>query len=417
MALIRRYRRLFAIAAVVIPVLIFTPVTMHWVHGGDYTMHFSAAFSLLKHHPVSALINQQLRINATSYPLYHLVFLAYWTTFFSIFQQMVSIGDQTERLIANTVTAGTLANLTFHVIMSLSLYYLLFNTLSKRAAPLKAAVISIALTAGLLLVTAINFTIPLDGKHYFGFISLTPQHNPTVIAVKPFALLLCVYSLSLLQAEDRFQPKLVAAAFILTVLTNLAKPTYAICILPVLMIFTLPVMLRKAWRKFAMLMLGVFLPMLICLGWQYLITYGDLSRGGIIWSPFSLVNMYSSFIAVKFILSILFPAVVYLAFFPLARRSFALNFSWLVFGVSACYFYLFAESGNRFTDGNMGWGAMTALFIVFFYSVVFLIEHWDTIWKSPKQRLTYQLCWVLFLVHVCNGIAWFNYLVHNTKYS
>lgn len=409
---LRRYRWIFAIAVILITIVIFAAVTYHWVQRGDYPSHFAGALTL-QHNP---LIRTAFDFKLPSYPLYHLVFMSFWWLALAIYQPMAPGANFNEMLIASSILSGALANLTFHIVLGLALYFFLFNRFAKFVTPLKAGMLSVVLTGALLVVTAINFVFTLDGSHYFGYIPLTPQHNPTVIAVKPFALLLCAICLYLLQADDKIQPKWIAAAFVATILANIAKPTYAICLLPALAVYTIPIIVRREWRKLVMLLTGIMLPMLITLSVQYFNTFGE-SDGNIIWSPFTSVKMYSTYIPVKILLSILFPAVVYLAFFRQARRHFTLNFSWLVFGISACYLYLFAEAGNRARDGNLGWSAMTCLFIVFYYTVLFLVEHWQGIWKVPRQRLTYLLCWAVFVVHVGNGVVWLNYLMHSTQYN
>lgn len=404
-ALTRRYRRWFTIAAIILPLVLFTALTYRWASRGDYPSHYIFAFTLLTKH-----------ILVAPHLLYHVIFLLYW----SVVNPAVYLPAGTltmEQLQHGAILAGTLATLTFHIVLSVTLFYLLFDVIAKRLAPFKAAILALLLTGGLLLVSAISFTIPLDGMHYYGFIVQTPAHNPTVIAAKPFGLLLCVYAVYLLQTENTFRLRQVIVALLITILSMLAKPSYAICILPGLMLFTLPVMFRKEWRKVAMLLLGIFLPAILCLSWQYFFTYSDSSKAGIILAPFAVVSLHSSFVGLKFLLSLLFPAAAYLIFFPLARRDLALNFSWLVFLVSTLYLYFLAESGSRFSDGNWGWGATTSLFIVFVFTVIFLIKNHDAIWKQPKLRLTYQVCWLFFLLHVINGIQWQYYLMHSNVYN
>src|SRR5207248_602892 len=132
---------------------------------------------------------------------------------------------------------------------------------------------------------------------------------------------------------------------------------------------------------------------------------------GIIFAPLKVYSLYSSWLLPKFILSILFPLTVYLLYFRRATQDFALNLSWLIFLIGSFYAYFLAESGPRFDAGNFGWGAQIALFILFVWSVKFLIRQEIATrgecvgaTKRSKRCVT---CIMAFGLHLVSGFGWY----------
>ena len=261
---------------------------------------------------------------------------------------------------------------------------------------------------------------------YFGYIYANVYHNPTINLIKPFSIILFFLSAFILNSRrpttsDLWLGNRSLSLLILglTIVSLISKPSYMICFLPA----TAVVLLYRAFqvRGFAQKIwlvkpwiFWLFLPSLIILIGQYSITYGVQSshNSGIVFSPFSLVGHYLGFqyllIIRQFILSILFPIVIYFVYFNKAVQCFRLNYAWLVFSISAFYYYFLAESGERFPHGNFAWGAQIGVLILFIESAVLLIR------SQPLARFSfpsiesevwkYYICLSVYLLHVLCGL-------------
>jgi hypothetical protein len=133
----------------------------------------------------------------------------------------------------------------------------------------------------------------------------------------------------------------------------------------------------------------------------------------------------------KFLLSILFPLLVYIFYFKAAIKTLYLNLAWAVFTFGAAYMYLLAEGGERLAHATFTWSAICALFILFIVSTAFLIQIVRCKAVTPlltdnlieprssnhsfrsRVKITILLC-VLGL-HMISGIYW--YYIHITAPS
>lgn len=281
--------------------------------------------------------------------------------------------------------------------------YPLLPALSRRTRGL----IPISLT--LLLILANPITMPTWGNHnlYLGYLVANTYHNPTVLLLKPFALLTFLFILRALDGEQ-VGWKALAVCVILAVLGTTAKPNYALALVPALGLMGLYIYWKKRpinWRLFA----TIFLSLAGMLLYQY-ISYKSSNGGGFELAPLKISDLYSpdGLAFLRFILSIAFPLAVYLLYFPLTRKRLDLNLAWLAFGVAAAYFYLLAET-VRWQDANFIWGTQVTVFILFVVSFGFLLQQYKTVSQS---RLKWYSCLVLFALHVIGGIAF--YIIHMT---
>jgi hypothetical protein len=150
------------------------------------------------------------------------------------------------------------------------------------------------------------------------------------------------------------------------------------------------------------------------LGWQYLATYTPdrLLRveGGIFFAPLAVYAQDSGMLLPKFILSILFPLIVYALYYKDASVDIGLNLAWLNFIFGAFYTYMLAESGLRFQDGNFKWSGQVTLFILFIASVVFFL-HQNAGWLSgrleKKPDDAFMVGVIVFGLHLVSGVLFY----------
>jgi hypothetical protein len=163
-------------------------------------------------------------------------------------------------------------------------------------------------------------------------------------------------------------------AALVSLASAFSKPSYAICLLPSLGILILINIWRKKPIDWKMILLGIGLPSVAILIWQFLFTYVSGEGSGIIFAPFLVMSNYSSYLPIKFVLSIVFPLVVTAVYWKEAIKDIRIQIGWVGFGMGAIFTYLFAESGWRLTDGNFAWSGQITLFILFVCCILFLTE-------------------------------------------
>jgi hypothetical protein len=246
-------------------------------------------------------------------------------------------------------------------------------------------------------------------SYYYGYIMSTVYHNPTVIVLKPLALLLFLQTAAVLRDDDRFSLKNIILLVILALLSTFAKPVYAVCYLPVICALVAYLFFYAHERKKALVLaIGAALPLLLFLGWQYHLTIQSGGEGSthIMWAPFVVELHYSHNLLLKLLLSLAFPLAVYLCFRQSARRLPTLNLAWGMLGVGMFYMYFMAESGEHEFDGNWIWGAQVALFILYALSAGFLVTQ-TVPWKpGSAAKAPVWFCWTLFALHTIAGILW-----------
>lgn len=277
------------------------------------------------------------------------------------------------------------------------------------------AFLALALSLFMLLITPITIITWQNHNLYYGYIGIEVFHSPTIILLKPLALLLFLALANLFISADiektgRGIPVLLLAG--VTIFCILAKPNFVISILPATFLMILIYLWQRrpiAWKP---LIGGFLLPAALVLIWQYLAMFSEehilSTESHILFAPFAVYRVYSDALLFKFILSILYPLAVYIGFFQDAKKSIELNFAWLTFLFGAFYTYFIAESGVTFKHANFAWSGQITLFILFVMSLLFYIRQFS----QKKRVLSLWICGSLFLFHLASGILW--YWVHLT---
>lgn len=368
-------------------ILIFTPAVYAAVHlDTDYLPHILWAIGLSETGHFEKPIPQFL---------YHISLI--------VISSPIPISDTLARFNIGAVILGVICYLSTGLIV---FYWLLISFYQS----IRQWRIPIILTLVLLLVGPINVFTWSSQNLYLGYLVANVYHNPTIVLLKPFALLLFLFALRIIDARKISWQMLVLCAGV-AVLGVFAKPNYAIALLPALIIVVIYAYAKKWIINWALLG-TLILPTLGALGWQFFF-YQTGNTGRFEFAPLAVMSAFSpDGLLLKLVLSITFPAVVYLLYYRQAHAEFALNLAWLVFWVAAASAYLLAERGNEFHAGNFTWGSQIALFILFVVSVSFLMRQNIGGIQSRLNRMKLAICLTLLVLHLAGGLAL--YLAHLT---
>lgn len=265
------------------------------------------------------------------------------------------------------------------------------------------------LTPVLLLAAPVPLLALFDESLYLGYIGINVYHNPTIVLLKPLALLSFGYAVAALDGTDNSGFRSLAAVTLTTVAALVAKPSFTICLLPALVLVILSnrnVRQRASWSILAG---GFFTPAIVVLAAQFWMTYSDTQAPGVyagksavVFAPLAVMHSYSSWLFPKLILSLLFPLTLLICNARSVLRDTGLLLAWSSFLAGAAYTYLLAEAGPRMPQGNFTWSAQITLFLLFVCSATFLWRHAPT--RPLRGR---RICTVLLVLHALSGVLFY----------
>jgi hypothetical protein len=269
-------------------------------------------------------------------------------------------------------------------------------------------------TLGIIIAGPLFFLVFLDHKFYFGYVGFALYHNPTIIMLRPFALILWIITIS-----NFFKEKLIIWDIFIglgaMIIATIAKPSYTICIFPGMGIVFLWQLLthRKINWKYALIVF--FVPAILVIIRLPIETLKNLIIGDnrIIFAPFRVIHWMSRYMVFKYLLSIIFPLSLSLIFLKKVVKDRAMVIAWLIFGIGTSYGYLLTQTGTSEFAANFLWSTQITLFILFFQSIIFLLsrkftEHWQ---KTSKLVL-----WSIFTAQVIFGIIYYVHCFINPIY-
>jgi hypothetical protein len=280
-------------------------------------------------------------------------------------------------------------------------------------------ILRVFLAVSLTLVAPIMLLAFIDGKFYFGYIGMASYHNPTVHLLRPFALLSFYFSLRAFRVPKNPAWMVLLASAVMFA-GMLAKPNYGIALIPAVGVMTLWFLWKKRPLDWWMIILGQVVPFILCLAAQAVLIYisKDADAAGVIIAPFVVESYWSSYLPVKFLLSILFPLVVLLYNWRSIQKSDEMIMAWLAFFFSVVQLYLLAEDGGRIVDGNFRWGAQVTLLILFATSLRSVIQYELAIQLPWRARLSTRWpVYAAYLLHVGAGIAYYIYAFVQEGYA
>jgi len=250
----------------------------------------------------------------------------------------------------------------------------------------------------LMMIGPINFLSLPQETLYFGYLVPHTFHNPTILLQKPFAIAQFWIALMAL-TRARTPAWLPPAALVISLLSPIAKPNFAIAFLPALVVVALIFWRQRRPVDWRLLIAGLIAPTVVILGGQYLLM--TQARGGIAFQWFGWVGFYETSvvsIVVKFGLSVLFPALM-IIFIRRRNIPVPLLLAGATFVVAALQLYLVVETTDP-RAGNFSWGVQPSLLLLFVVTAYLLLS------GLPQARWQRRITWMALGLHVVGGLIW-----------
>ena len=377
------------ILLVIITTLIYAPIYYYRIHypvDSDFSLHMLFTRYLIQGNidqiPVYALAHPGLQI-----------FLA-GLYFLSLHKGPIGI------LLTFILVAS-------HVLTAIIIYIWLGST-GKRHWDTGRAIIAGTLT----IVAPVMLFVFRDNLYYFGYIALANYHNPTIILLRPFALVSFLMGVRAFTGVNNSW-KFIIVSSILVMISAFIKPNYLICILPALFILTVWWKVQHKVVNYRYLVFGFFLPSILVLGVQWWVANSN-DPSPIIFSPLGVEGAFSKSLLPKFMLSVLFPLSILVSNFRKYKDNPDLLLAAIGFTVAAFQVYFLAESGDRFYHGNFRWGAQVMLFLWFVVSARELLQKLFDGNKCTREKIILS---GIYLSHLAAGIAYYGYCFLSTTYA
>jgi hypothetical protein len=269
-----------------------------------------------------------------------------------------------------------------------------------------------------LLLTFLSLFVSAIYISFFNKNVILPQgspnvwHNPTLIAIKPFAFIAFMLMISFFihsEYQNKFKYFFLIAGTLL--LCNWIKPNFVLSFLPAMAIWILITYPRR-WILY-LKSLALVLPCIIYLAIQYSTTYTEDS---IIFDFLGVMKLYSPNPYFSLFLGTAFPSLLILFRFKKVFKNpyFLVSFFNLVIAILQMIFL--AEWPHRYRHFNFFWGYLIALQITFIFSEVEFFKWWA---KKNKSISEYIKIWIVsialglhflsglyYMVRIWSGIGW-----------
>ena len=322
----------------------------------------------------------------------------------------------------NTMVLGGVVVLLFQLLLAHVLWIFWKQSIPESGHPhLRAARrgwLLVALTVAAMTVAPINLLTLLKHNGYNGYIGITIYHNPPISLCRPIALVnVMIFAAAFVYR--RISTRQTIFCFLTLAIAALTKPNYALIMVPTAGVFALMALNRKDWHLLRFIALGVLLPGVLILAWQYVFTYlhppatSDMDSSRILFAPFLVYSIMARFLIPKFFLSILFPLSVLLLYRKEALQDRYFQLGLVLFLMGAAQSYFFAEEGVRLIKGNFLWSGQLGLFLWFVISMRFIVQRFFSEPDRTRWSGKFVVVSGIFALHVVSGILW--YIVETTS--
>ena len=211
----------------------------------------------------------------------------------------------------------------------------------------------------------------LNSSPYLGMFCFNLYHNSTYQTMKPFAVLSIIIFIKLF---NKYYDKTISILEWISFasclfITTWFKPSFMFGFAPcMLVVMIIDFIKRKGKNILNYIIFGTTtFPAILLMLWQKTQLFDQ--QNGLEFCFFKVWMLNTKNPLICLILSILFPLVVLIFSYKDLLVDKIYQFGWLFAVVNISIFAFLCESGGRFADGNLGWGAQIAVGILFITSM------------------------------------------------
>ena len=257
---------------------------------------------------------------------------------------------------------------------------------------------------------ACNIYMPIhipsfNSSPYKGMLCSNLYHNSTYIAMKPFALLSVILSIKLMSKYHTKSISILDWSCFASCLfiTTWFKPNFMFGFVPcMLIIMIIDVIKRKGKNILNYIIFGTTtFPAIGLMLLQKTQLFDQQSN--IKFGFFKVWRLYSNNPLISVILSLSFPLIILIFYYKDLLVDKIYRFGWLFAIINTSIFAFLYESGERFSHGNLGWGAQFASGLIF---IISMYKFLDKIKNMSKIKLITISS--ILSIHVFCGI---NYII------
>lgn len=285
------------------------------------------------------------------------------------------------------------------------IYYRLFETLIMNHK------ITMLVTATLIFASTIY--IPFVSKYFLiGTGSPSIWHNPTLIMVKPFAIIITYLTAKYLESDMPISKGI--AIGILLLISSFFKPCFSEVFIPALTVYGFifyPRTLHYVSRWFLVIFPTTLLLVIQLLLWRHV-------GARIAFAPGLVIGLFTDHYLLAFLRTCAFPLAILVFRRPFKNK--ALMLSWVFTVLAYLQFLLLAEM-PMYMHGNFGWGFNVGLSLIMLFSMMEFVK-WckglqinttkNILWTSSKLQITS----FLLLAHLMTGLVWFTKIFFGGSY-
>lgn len=242
-------------------------------------------------------------------------------------------------------------------------------------------------------------------------------HNPTNLAVKPFAILcfiLIVKILDCISKEEKIDNKIYIWTSILLSISCIVKPSWIQIAIPGTGIYIIISAVKKGFDRKTIVdsfkILAMFVPSTCIIAMQFFILFlgkEPTTGGGIVIAPFDVWRHSAPNVWISFILGFAFPIVVlFCNIYMLKETEVKYGLCLLLAGYTE--YILLAENNEKRYHGNFGWGRALSMLLVYLVTVrILLVSTRENRLGSVKEKFIFYLQWVFFFISLWFGMLYY----------
>lgn len=277
---------------------------------------------------------------------------------------------------------------------------------------------------GFIVSTVGPLYFPWINQHYYvGTGTPNVWHNPTNIAVKPFAVIIFAVICGLLSSfktsnyncsenkihSERNNGIVFLILSILIFFSVIAKPSFIMAFIPALGVYILFCLFSGEWkniRNFFLICVS-FVPGVLVMLFQFLTFFGDSTDAGIGVELFRVSKRWTDHPYMSSMLGVAFPLVYIFFNFRTEIKKIDTQLSLLFISVGWIMGNLLYETGPREGHGNMGWAYQIALYILWMVELSHFLKDIIELDKIEKHtKLKYGVLVLLLSFHFLLGIKY-----------